>query len=81
MQILDNSFLLPIDIAVVHSFVLYNLIAHMSGCRFITKNDFRDELILQIIECYGKKQREKMCPDRPSCSDCRVRHGSTIFKF
>ena len=67
-----------VDIAVVNSFVLYNLIAHMSGCRPITENDFRDELVLQIIEHYGKNQREKVCPGRPSSSDCRVWHGSTI---
>ena len=67
-----------VDIAAVNSFILYNLIAHMSGCRLVTENDFRDELVLQIIERYGKDQREKVCPGRPSRSDCRVRHGSTI---
>ena len=67
-----------IDIALVNSFILHNLVAHMSGCRLVTENDFRDELVLQIIERYGKDQREKVCPGRPSPSDCRVWHGSTI---
>ena len=69
-----------VDIAVVNSFILYNLVAHMSGCRLVTENNFnfRDELVLQIIERYGKDQREKVCPGRQSRFDCRVRHGSTI---
>lgn len=36
-----------IDVAVVNSFVLYNLLVYQSGMRTITENDFRDMLVLQ----------------------------------
>ena len=42
-----------IHIAVVNAFILYNYLALLSG-RW-TENDFRDELVLQIIDKYGKK--------------------------
>ena len=44
-----------IDIAIVNAFVLYNHLALLSGCRPISENDFRDELVLQIIEEYGRQ--------------------------
>ncbi len=45
-----------IDIAVVNSFILYNYVATLSGCRTVTENDFRDDLVLQLIEVYGRHQ-------------------------
>ena len=68
-----------IDIAAVNAFVLYNLLAHQSKCRTITENDFRDTLVLQIIEKYGRNQREAVPRGRPPTSSCRVRHGSTLY--
>ena len=47
-----------IDVCVVNSFILYNNIALLSGCRTVTENDFRDELVLQMIEAYGRHQQE-----------------------
>ena len=67
-----------IDVAVVNAFVLYNHLAMLSGCRTISENDFRDELVLQIIEKYGRQSSPTTQPGRPSRSDCRVRHGSTL---
>ena len=34
-----------IDVAVVNAFVLYNHLALLSGCRTVSENDFRDELV------------------------------------
>ena len=65
-----------IDVAVVNAFVLYNHLALLSGCRTVSENDFRDELVLQIIDKYGKHSTPDTQPGRPSRSDCRVRHGS-----
>lgn len=67
-----------IDIGVVNSFVLYNSIAILSGCRIVTENDYRDELVLQIINAYGREQQEVPRVGRPSRSECRVRHGSVL---
>ena len=67
-----------IDVAVVNAFVLYNHLAMLSGCRTISENDFRDELVLQIIEKYGRQSSPATQPGRPSRSDCRIRHGSTL---
>ena len=38
-----------IDVAVVNTFLLYNHLALLSGCRTVSENDLRDELVLQII--------------------------------
>ena len=65
-----------IDMAVVNAFVLYNHLALLSGCRTVSENDFCDELVLQIIDKYGKHSTPDTQPSRPSRSDCRVRHGS-----
>ena len=44
----------------------------MSDCWIITDNDFQDELVLQIIECYGKTgERTFVLADQAT-------HGSTI---
>ena len=67
-----------IDIGVVNSFVLYNSIAILSGCWVVTENDYRDELVLQIINAYGREQQEVPRVGRPSQSECRVRHGSVL---
>ena len=44
-----------INVAIVNSFVLYNHIALLTRCRPVSENDFRDELVLQIIEKYGRQ--------------------------
>ena len=69
-----------IDVAVVNAFVLYNILALLSGCRTISENDFRDELVLQIINRYGNysTQDPTQRPGRPLRSDCRVQHGSVL---
>ena len=46
-----------IDICVVNSFILYNSIAILFGCRVVTENDYRHELALQIINAYGREQQ------------------------
>ena len=53
----------------------------MKGLKTASENDFRDHLVLQIFELYGKHQREKVPMGRPSHSDERVKHGSFIFVF
>ena len=49
-----------IDIAAVNAFILYNLIATSSGVKTITENQFRDNLVLQLLpnmeRMRGKKQ-------------------------
>ena len=45
-----------VDIAVVNAFVIYNIKATAMGARTITENDFRDTLVLQIIEKYGRQE-------------------------
>lgn len=67
-----------IDVAVVNLFVLYNHLALLSDCWTVSENDFRDDLVLHIMEKYGTYQAEDAKPGRPSRSDCRVRHGSTL---
>ena len=67
-----------IDVGVVNAFVLYNHLALLTGCRTVSENDFRDELVLQIIEKYGKYQSQNAQPGQPSRSECRVQHGSTL---
>ena len=52
-----------IDVAIVNAFVLYNHLALLSGFRPVSENDFCDELVLQIIEKYGRQK-----PRRPSRS-------------
>ena len=62
-----------IDIAAVNAFILYNLIATSSGVKTITENQFRDNLVLQIIAKYEKNERQEATSTvgRPSRSDCR----------
>jgi len=45
-----------VDIAAVNAYLLYYYTVSMSGIKTITENDFRDYLVLQIIESYGKLQ-------------------------
>ena len=67
-----------LDIGVVNSFILYNLLAYQAGMRTTTENDFRDMLVLQIIEKYGREKREPVTKGRPPRSAYRVHHGSTL---
>ena len=68
-----------VDIAVVNSFVIYNLLAHQAGHSTITENDFRDMLVMQIIDQYGVEKREPITRGRPPKSSCRIHHGSTLY--
>ena len=67
-----------IDITAVNAFVLYNLLAHQANCRTITENEFRDILVLQIMERYGRDQRETVPRGSLPTSSCRVHHGITL---
>ena len=67
-----------LDIGVVNSFILYNLLAYQAGKRTTTENDFRDMLVLQIIDKYGREKREPVTKGRPPRSAYRVHHGSTL---
>lgn len=49
-----------------------------SLCCTVSENDFRDKLVLQIIDKYGRHSTSDIQPGHPSCSDCRVRHGSVL---
>lgn len=51
----------------------------MNGCCMISKNDFRDKLVLQLISKYGKIQQAVVLSGRPPRSQCRSHHGSTIM--
>ena len=51
----------------------------MSGIKTITENDFRDHLVLQIIESYGKLQRNEPSLGRPPRAPERMKHGSCIY--
>ena len=67
-----------IDVAVVNSFILYNLLRAEAGEKPVSENDFRDKLVLQIIEKYGRKRQEKKPIGRPP-RDYRIHHGSKIY--
>ena len=67
-----------IDITAVNAFVLYNLLAHQANCGTITENEFRDILVLQIMERYGRDQRETVPRGSLPTSSCRVHHGITL---
>lgn len=66
-----------LDVAVVNPFIVYNLLAYQAGMHTITEKDFRDMLVLQIIEKYGCEQRQPVTRGRPPKSTYRVHHGST----
>ena len=68
-----------IDISVVNSFILYNILQVQQGRKVISENDFRDKLVLEIIFKYGRDKRSEKRPGRPSRSDCRVKHGSMLL--
>ena len=69
-----------VDVAVVNSFILYNLLAVQAGQRPISENDFRDKLVLQILHTYGReKQENEKRPGRPPRTEYRVKHGSKLF--
>jgi hypothetical protein len=68
-----------VDITVVNAFVIYNIKATAMGAHTITENDFRDTLVLQIIDKYGRLKRDEPGPGRPCRSECRVKHGSKVF--
>jgi len=68
-----------VDIATVNSFIIYNILAYDKGHKLITENDFRDALVIQIIQEYGRGKRDVAKVGRPCRSECRVRHGSQVF--
>ena len=68
-----------VDVAVVNAFIVYNILAFESGHKPISENDFRDALVLQIINKYGKEKREAISRGRPPKSSCRIKHGSQLF--
>ena len=68
-----------VDIAIVNAFVIYNIKATEIGAKNVTENDFRDTLVLQIINKYGRNKRGESGPGRPCKSECRVKHGSKVF--
>ena len=70
-----------IDVAVVNSLILYNLLRVEAGKKPISENNFRDKPVLQIIEKYGRKGQEKRPVGKPPHSDCRVHRGSKIYPF
>ena len=74
-----NPFYHLIDISVVNSFILYNILQVQHGRKVISENDFRDKLVLEIIFKYGRDKRPEKRPGRPSRSDCRVKHGSMLL--
>ena len=47
-----------LDVSIVNASVPYNLIAVQVGLKPLSENDFRDQLMLQIIYQYGSKKRE-----------------------
>ena len=61
-----------IDMAIVNAFVLCSHLALLSGCHTVSENEFCDELVLQVIEKYGKHSTSVTQPGRPFHSDCRV---------
>ena len=44
----------------------------------MSENDFHDELVLQIIDKYGRHSTSDIQPGRPSRSDCHVWHRSVL---
>ena len=68
-----------VDIAVVNSFIIYDIVAYQNGLKAIIENDYRDPLVLQIISKYGHDKRGETKPGRPYRSNCRVKHGSQVF--
>ena len=66
------------DVAAVNAYLLYNYTASMSGIKTITENDFKDHLVLRIIESYGKLQRRPLL-GRPPRAPERIKHGSCIY--
>ena len=68
-----------VNIAAVNSFILYNYTASLRGIKTITENDFRDQLVLQIIDLYGKNRRDKVPLGRHPQSEARIKYGSFVF--
>lgn len=68
-----------VDIAAVSAFILYNYIASLRGIKTIAENDFRDQLVLQMVNLYGKNHREKVPLGRHPQSEARIKHGSFVF--
>lgn len=68
-----------VDIAVVNSIIIYNIVAYQNGFKAITENDYRDTLVLQIISKYGRDKTGETKPGRPYRSDRRVKYGSQVF--
>ena len=68
-----------VDIAAVNSFILYNYTASLRGIKTITENDFRHQLVLQIIDLYGKNRRDKVPSGRHPQSEARIKHRSFVF--
>ena len=63
----------------MRTFYITILLYIYMGHKPISENEFRDTLVLQIIEKYGREKRQQTTPDRPSASSCRVRHRSALF--
>ena len=51
-----TSFHNLLDVSIVNASVLYNVIAVQVGLKPLSENDFRDQLVLQIIYQYGSKK-------------------------
>ena len=54
-----------VDVAVVNSFNLYNVLVYQAGQHTITENDYRDMLVLQIVAKYGCEQLDTVTHGRP----------------
>lgn len=72
-MVLQETYFITIDIAVVNAFVLHIFVGTP------TQLNFRNTLVLQIIEKYGRDQRETVPRGRPPTSSCRVHHGYLVL--
>ena len=72
-----------LDVAIINSFVIYNWVLMEQGKKPISDNQFRDALILQLIDKYRVlpssacssttvPKQEVLAPEK-----CRIQHGST----
>ena len=59
-----------IDAAVLNSHILHSYVSVYAGMKLVTENNFRDTLVLQIIEKYGQEKRQHVTPGRPPASSC-----------
>lgn len=63
--------IIMIDIALISksTCLVHPHIALLSGCRAVSENDFRDELVLQIIAKYGRSTSLEAKPGEPTDSE------------